>query len=154
LLIGGNGGVEETADVPFSKPLKTAAFLPPTWSLRWPTQAWPSVPGLRKSMTCALVGPPLFARAKSLAADVAGTFVYDPVAGTQLGVGDNQPLDVAFTPDDTGNYNLAGDSVTIDVLPNQPASYTASDPAPVLEDVGLQTVVGFISWNVPRSVLG
>ena len=95
-------------------------------------------------MSCALVGPPLFARVKSLAADVAGT---------QLGVGDNQPLDVVFTPDDTGNYNLAGDSVTIDVLPNQPPSYTASDPAPVLEDVGLQTVVGFISWNVPRSVL-
>ena len=31
-------------------------------------------------------------------ADVMGTFVYDPLAGTVLNAGDHQPLYVTFTP--------------------------------------------------------
>jgi len=84
-------------------------------------------------------------------ADVPGTFVYAPDVGVQLGVGDNQPLSVVFTPDETANYNSAGDSVTIDVLPNQAPSFVASDPASVLEDAGPQTVPGFISSFDPGS---
>lgn len=47
-------------------------------------------------------------------ANVSGTFVYDPVAGTQLPPGDNQQLNVTFTPDDS-NYNTVTDSVLINV---------------------------------------
>ncbi len=77
-------------------------------------------------------------------ADITGSFAYSPDVGAQLGVGNGQTLSLTFTPDDD-NYNTAVDSVTIDVLPNQAPSFTASDPPTVLEDAGEQTVVGFIS---------
>jgi beta-lactamase superfamily II metal-dependent hydrolase len=48
-------------------------------------------------------------------ADVAGTFVYTPVAGTVLDAGPGQPLHVAFTPADGANYQSSGGDVTLDV---------------------------------------
>ena len=50
-------------------------------------------------------------------ASVAGTFVYSPVAGTVLPVGDGQTLSVTFTPTDTVNYNGATKQVLINVKP-------------------------------------
>ncbi len=49
---------------------------------------------------------------------VAGTFVYAPLAGTILNPGNNQPLNVTFTPTDVANYNTADAHVTINVLGN------------------------------------
>jgi CSLREA domain-containing protein len=49
-------------------------------------------------------------------ADVPGTFVYNPAAGTILTVGDGQTLSVTFTPADTVNYNTVDAAVQIDVL--------------------------------------
>ncbi len=77
-------------------------------------------------------------------ADVAGAFSYSPGVGAQLNVGNGQTLSVTFTPDDD-NYNTVGDSVAIDVLPNQAPSFTAADPPAISEDAGAQTVTGFIS---------
>jgi len=77
-------------------------------------------------------------------ADVAGAFSYSPGVGAQLNVGNGQALSVTFTPDDD-NYNTVGDSVAIDVLPNQAPSFTAADPPAISEDAGAQTVTGFIS---------
>ncbi len=77
-------------------------------------------------------------------ADVAGVFSYSPDFGAQLSVGNGQTLSLTFTPDDN-NFNTLGASVTIDVLPNQAPSFTASDPPAILEDAGAQTVTGFIS---------
>ena len=48
-------------------------------------------------------------------ANVAGTFTYTPAAGTVLGVGNGQVLQVLFTPTDLVLYVTATKSVTIDV---------------------------------------
>jgi len=47
-------------------------------------------------------------------ANTAGTFVYDPPAGTVLGVG-SQTLTVTFTPTDTADYTTASASATLTV---------------------------------------
>lgn len=47
---------------------------------------------------------------------VAGTFVYDPSAGTRLSAGQGQTLRVVFTPTDQTNYDDAAASVQINVL--------------------------------------
>ena len=49
-------------------------------------------------------------------ADVAGSFVYNPAAGTQLDAGANQQLSVAFTPTDSVNFNEVLSNVSINVL--------------------------------------
>lgn len=51
-------------------------------------------------------------------ANVPGTLVYTPAAGTVLEVGNAQLLTVTFTPTDALNYNVASKTVTIDVKPN------------------------------------
>ena len=66
-------------------------------------------------------------------ADVAGTLVYTPTAGTALNLGDNT-VTVDFTPTDTANY-LAADAIrTINV--------TAVAPAITQDPVGQSVVVG------------
>ncbi len=49
-------------------------------------------------------------------ANVPGTFVYTPAAGTVLPVGQSQLLGVFFTPTDTTDYNTAGASANINVV--------------------------------------
>jgi probable HAF family extracellular repeat protein len=50
-------------------------------------------------------------------ANVAGTFVYSPPAGTVLPVGNGQTLSTVFTPNDTIDYTGASASTTINVKP-------------------------------------
>ena len=50
-------------------------------------------------------------------ANVAGTFVYNPPAGTVLLPGSGQTLSVTFTPTDTVNYSTATDTVSINIGP-------------------------------------
>jgi hypothetical protein len=50
-------------------------------------------------------------------ANVPGTFVYTPPAGTVLLPGANQKLSVTFTPADTGNYNVAGGAALLNINP-------------------------------------
>jgi len=57
-------------------------------------------------------------------ANVPGTFIYTPVAGTILAAG-SQPLSVAFTPTDTTDYNNASASVTLTVNA-KPVTFTIS----------------------------
>lgn len=61
------------------------------------------------------VGTALDGTQLNATADVAGSFVYDPVSGTVLGVGDNQALHADFTPTDTDNYNVTDKTVYINV---------------------------------------
>ena len=49
-------------------------------------------------------------------ADTEGSYVYDPILGTILPVGDNQALNVEFTPTDNLNYFNIGATVYINVL--------------------------------------
>ncbi len=49
-------------------------------------------------------------------ASVPGSFSYNPLAGTVLGVGSGQTLTTTFTPNDAVNYTTASASVQINVL--------------------------------------
>ena len=49
-------------------------------------------------------------------ADIDGTFIYNPVAGTRLEVGDAQELKLDFAPSDAVNYNTAFKAVLINIL--------------------------------------
>jgi hypothetical protein len=53
-------------------------------------------------------------------ANTPGTFVYTPLAGTVLPVGNGQTLSVTFTPSDTVDYTTASASTTINVNPAPP----------------------------------
>ncbi len=50
-------------------------------------------------------------------ASIPGAFVYNPPAGTVLPIGNGQTLSVAFTPQDTADYNGSTGSATINVNP-------------------------------------
>jgi subtilase family serine protease len=64
-------------------------------------------------------------------ANVPGTFVYTPAAGTILGVGSDQSLSVSFTPTDTTDYAGANASTNITVTQATPT----------------------ISWSAPSSIV-
>jgi uncharacterized repeat protein (TIGR03803 family) len=51
-----------------------------------------------------IYGTPLGSGQLNVSADVPGTSVYSPVAGTQLSIGTGQNLSVVFTPADSTNY--------------------------------------------------
>jgi hypothetical protein len=58
-------------------------------------------------------------------ANVPGTFVYTPPAGTVLPVGNGQTLSVTFTPNDPASYSAATATTSIDVLPQSAPSTVA-----------------------------
>jgi hypothetical protein len=59
-----------------------------------------------------VLGTPLSAAQLNATANVPGTFVYNPAAGTVLGPG-SQTLTTTFTPTDTNDYNSTGAQVTL-----------------------------------------
>src|SRR6185295_14489574 len=63
-----------------------------------------------------VVGTALGPTQLNATANVPGTFVYNPPAGTVLPVGSAQTLAVTFTPDDTASYSTATRSVPINVV--------------------------------------
>lgn len=69
-------------------------------------------------------------------ANASGSFAYMPPAGTQLPVGDNQPLKVVFTPADAINYNTVNGQAEIDVTPATPAIIWAN-PANIVHGTPL-----------------
>jgi hypothetical protein len=92
------------------------------------------VPSITWSNPAAIVyGTPLSAAQLNATAvfsgtPVAGTFSYDPPAGTVLRAGANQPLRVVFSPTDSATYATVEQSVTIDVS-KAPLAVTISDVA-------------------------
>ena len=62
-------------------------------------------------------GTALSATQLNATANVPGSFLYTPAAGTVLGVADNQTLHVAFTPTDSTNYSSSSKDVLINVKP-------------------------------------
>ena len=60
-------------------------------------------------------GTPLGLAQLNATANVPGTFVYTPAAGTILPVGAARPLTALFTPADSANYTIAAATVTVDV---------------------------------------
>ncbi len=72
-------------------------------------------------------GTPLGATQLNATANVPGTFVYDPPAGTVLPVGNGQTLSTAFAPTDTNTYAAATKSVLINVT-NPPPTISITSP--------------------------
>src|SRR6185312_15883017 len=82
-------------------------------------------------------------------ANVPGTFVYSPAAGTVLNAGANQTLSVTFTPTDAANYSGATATTTITVLK---ASTTISWTAPA--DITYGTALSGTQLNATANVPG
>ena len=81
-------------------------------------------------------------------ANVQGAFVYNPPAGTLLGVGNSQTLSVSFTPSDTTDYSNATAIVTINVLQATPI-ITWAAPAPITYGTALSSSQLNATANVP-----
>jgi|GEM_PF-1094673 len=78
------------------------------------------------------VGTALGAAQLNAAADLAGTFVYTPAAGTVLNTAGDQTLKADFTPADTDNYNSASASVTLTVNTKTNPVITWANPADIV----------------------
>jgi Bacterial Ig-like domain (group 3) len=94
----------------------TSAFLPSSDSTRLLTvqKATPKITW--NSPPSAPAGTALGAAQLNATADVPGTFAYTPPAGTIMSGGTSQTLNVIFTPTDTGDYNTASASVSLNIL--------------------------------------
>ncbi len=82
-------------------------------------------------------------------ANVSGAFVYTPAAGFVLGVGNSQPLNVVFTPEDTANYTTSTKTVGINVG-KAPSALTWSNPA----DISYGMALSAAQLNATASVPG
>ena len=91
-----------------------------TPALTWPTPA------------AVVAGTALSATQLNATADVPGTFVYSPPAGTVLTA--SQELSVSFSPNDAVNYNGATATVSITVTPNTGVQIV--NPGPQTDRVG------------------
>ncbi len=85
-------------------------------------------------------------------ASVPGIFVYDPVSGTVLSVGDNQNLHVDFTPTDAANYTGASADVTINVLKATPM-ITWNNPSDIVYGTALSSAQLDATASVPGSFI-
>jgi uncharacterized delta-60 repeat protein len=107
------------------------------------------------------VGTPLGATQLDATASVAGTFTYNPAAGTLLRAGDSQVITATFTPADSTDYTSASAQVRINVLPsntkaNTKTSLTPSVNAPVFgQSVTFTAVVSVVSpgSGIPSDVV-
>lgn len=94
-----------------------------------PLLSWPQPASI-------VYGTPLGTSQLDASANVAGTFVYTPAAGTILNAGPAQTLSVAFTPNDTHNYEPASATVKLDVA-KATQTLTWSSPAPIVYGTAL-----------------
>jgi uncharacterized protein DUF4082/Calx-beta domain-containing protein/Big-like domain-containing protein/purple acid phosphatase-like protein len=79
---------------------------------------------------------------------VAGTYAYDPPAGTALPAGD-RTLSVRFTPTDTTRYTSADASVSIKVM-KAPSTISWSTPAAI----AYGTALGVMQLNATANIAG
>jgi hypothetical protein len=92
-------------------------------------------------------GTALSALQLNAASNVAGTFIYNPAAGTVLNAG-TQILSTTFTPADTTDYSTAIANVTLTV--NQAASVISwATPAPIAYGTALSSTQLDATANVP-----
>jgi hypothetical protein len=93
-------------------------------------------------------GTALSATQLNATANVAGTFVYVPPAGSVLNAGNGQTLSVTFTPEDAVNYATATASVLINVLKDTPV-ITWPTPADIAYGMALTGTQLSAAANVP-----
>jgi YD repeat-containing protein len=95
-------------------------------------------------------GVALSAAQLNAAANVPGSFVYTPPAGTILNAGGAQTLFVAFAPTDSHNYQSATATASIDVAKASP-TLSWSAPAAVVYGTPLSNAQLNATANVPGS---
>jgi hypothetical protein len=140
-----NAGAGQTLAVTFT-PTDNTKYTTATANVRinvlkgTPTITWPTPAAIT-------YGTPLSATQLNATANVPGTFVYTPPAGTVLDAGANQTLSVTFTPADAANYAIATATVLISVLP---ASPTITWPSP--GDIVFGTSLSDTQLNATASV--
>jgi hypothetical protein len=93
-------------------------------------------------------GQPLTSTQLNATANVPGTFVYNPPAGTVLPTGDNQPISVTFTPTQSGDYNSVTAQTRIDISPAAPV-LTWPNPADIVDGAALGATQLNATANVP-----
>ncbi len=103
-----------------------------------PTVMWATPAGIT-------YGTPLGSTQLDATASVAGTFVYSPAVGTVPNGGQGQNLSVLFTPTDSADYTAVHDSVTINVMPAQPAFTSALSTPPIPYGTASITLSGQIA---------
>src|SRR4029078_965499 len=97
-------------------------------------------------------GTALSATQLNASANVPGTFVYNPLAGTVLNAGAAQTLSVTFTPTDAANYTAATKSVAINVLKATPV-ITWSAPADITYGTALSATQLNASASIPGQIV-
>ena len=93
-------------------------------------------------------GTPLSSIQLDATSSVPGSFAYNPVAGTTLGVGQNQQLTAILTPTDTANYTTASASVSINVTKATP-TITWKNPANIKYGTALSSTQLDATSSVP-----
>lgn len=109
--------------------------------------SWPAPAGI-------VYGTPLGPVQLNATADVPGTFVYTPAAGTVLPAGNSQTLSVTFTPADLGRYAPAGAAVSINVA-RAPLTIRADDKTRAFGAVNpvlTATYTGLVNGDTPASL--
>ncbi|MBL8209580.1 MAG: hypothetical protein JNK87_02655 [Bryobacterales bacterium] len=89
-------------------------------------------------------------------ANVPGTFVYTPAAGTVLPAGDGQLLSVQFNPTNARSYQTATASVRINVTGGGPATLVSTNTlarAPGTNEVVLTTTIANTGGSAATTVL-
>ena len=129
----GAGNVESKSTADTSTTVNVSAG---TCSLLVPVITWSNPPNI-------VFGSALGAGTLNATANVPGTFVYSPPAGTVLAVGNAQTLSVLFTPTDLVNYTTANATVQINVI-GPPSSPILVSPANGATGVSLTPT---LSWN-------
>jgi uncharacterized delta-60 repeat protein len=129
------------------KVLEAGGFLISSLVRQNPVLTWAAVSDI-------VYGTPLGRAQLNATANVPGTFLYSPPAGTVLNAGFNQVLAVRFTPADPVTYNMVEASVRISVL-QAPLTIRADDktklqgaPNPPLT----ATYSGFVAGDTPTSL--
>jgi sugar lactone lactonase YvrE len=127
------------------------ASVPLTVNRATPTITWPAP-------TPISYGTPLTSTQLNATANVPGSFVYNPAAGTVLPAGTNT-LHVTLTPTDNTDYNNASASVSLMVnapgfsITASPASVSVKQGAKVSSTISISPTGGFSS-NVSLSASG
>ncbi len=102
---------------------------------REPVLSWPEPANI-------FVGTPLTNVQLNATTNTPGSFVYTPTAGTILGLGNDQPLSVDFTPDDTIHYASTSAVTTIDVVSRSDLGDAPDSYATLRSSDGPRHIVG------------
>jgi hypothetical protein len=111
-----------------------------------------ATPAISWSAQAIVYGTPLSAAQLNASANVPGTFVYSPAAGTILSIGNAQPLSVTFTPTDIGNFLIVTGSTTINVGQARPI-VTWSAPGSITFGTALSATQLNATANVPGTFI-